>query len=250
MDAVKRRIQYGFFCVLLWVVILLPGCGLAGGSDMIFGELTEASENVYAGAGETAAAGENSVEEEDSQAETVMADVYPQVSFIPEDESKEDCDGIWVHVCGAVVNPGVYRLSYGGRIQDAVEAAGGVLPEAAGDYLNLARRVSDGDKIIVPFLSEVGEAPYGDSLLQDRTSEEMAAQGNGTDQEAENDGLVNINTADVNVLMTLPGIGQGRAEDIVSYREAHGAFSEKEDLMQVSGIGEAIYEKLEYLITV
>lgn len=147
---------------------------------------------------------------------------------------------IYVHVCGAVVSPGVYALRDGARAADAVAAAGGMLPDAAADYLNLAQYVSDGSKLVVPSLEEAADSRYGVIRPED------AADGNVSSETA----LININTATAEELMALPGIGSSKAERIVAYRNEYGAFASTEELMQVSGIGTSTYEALRDLICV
>lgn len=139
---------------------------------------------------------------------------------------------VLVHVCGEVALPGVYALEAGSRICDAVAAAGGMTENAAADSLNLAQEVKDGEKIRVPNLSEAAFDPVGGPEA-------------GTEE-----GLVNLNTADADELATLPGIGKVKAEAILNYREERGGFSAIEELKEVSGIGDAIYEKLKEHITV
>lgn len=131
---------------------------------------------------------------------------------------------ICVYVCGAVVSPGVVELPAGSRVADALSAVGGFTVEAGEDYVNLAARIEDGQKIYFPTKAEV------------QTWE--------AEQYRKENGIVNINTADKNGLMTLPGIGEARAEDIIAYRKSHGAFRRKEDLKNVSGIKDNMYEKL------
>lgn len=137
---------------------------------------------------------------------------------------------IYVHVCGAVNEPGVVELPEGSRAEAGVSAAGGMRADADTDYVNLAAPLADGEKLYIPTLEE------GRALKE---------------QEAEKEsGLVNINTADSAALCTLPGIGESRAASIIAYREEHGAFQSVEDIMKVSGIGESAFGKLKDLITV
>ncbi len=143
-----------------------------------------------------------------------------------------------VHICGAVERPGVYELEAGDRIYQLVELAGGFTEDAAAGYLNLAGALSDGQKIVVPTRGEAADDPYG---------EEAVPEKNG---EAVDSGLVNINTADKARLMTLPGIGEAKALAIIAWRTEHGRFQTTEDIMLVSGIKEAAYEKIKTLITV
>ena len=142
----------------------------------------------------------------------------------PEDIASAEEVRILVHVCGAVVNPGVVSLSQGSRAEDALVAAGGFAENASMDYVNLAGYVGDGEKLYFP------------------TRDEVSA---GVQAQAEaDDGLVNINTADMATLCTLPGIGESRAKDIIAYRETHGDFESCEDIMKVSGIKTSVYNKL------
>lgn len=136
-----------------------------------------------------------------------------------------------VHVDGAVAVPGVYELSDGDRVKDAVEAAGGLAEGADTSGMNLAARVADGDKVYVPLEGE--EAPDAD------------AGGSGTREP-----LVNINTATEEELDELPGVGESTARAIVEDRERNGPFALPEDLMRVSGIGEKKFERLEAMICV
>jgi competence protein ComEA len=143
---------------------------------------------------------------------------------------------IVVHLCGEVRSPGIYELAQGSRLYEAVEAAGGMTEEAAADYLNLARILNDGEKIRIPDREAAAQEPFGPEALpgQDPGAEEK----------------VNLNTADAARLQTLPGIGEAKAGAILAYREEHGKFSSIEEIKQVSGIGEAVYENLKEHITV
>ena len=129
---------------------------------------------------------------------------------------------ILVHICGAVLMPGVYELSTGSRVYQLVELAGGFTPEAAEGYLNLAAVLTDGQKVVIPTVEEATADRYGVF-------------------EQESAGLVNINTADEALLMTLPGIGAAKAQAIIAWRTENGSFQTKEDIMQVHGIKEAAY---------
>ncbi len=175
------------------------------------------------------------------------------VSMAPEadeDESDKIPRTIFVHVCGAVERPGVYEIPAGSRMFEAVEAAGGFQEEACQDYLNMAGLLEDGTKLEIPTLEEAealkeaGEAP--EKLVSGTPGSTSSEKRNGdgaTD-------LININTADIAELCTLPGIGESRARAILEYREKNGGFQKKEDIMQVSGIGQKMYEKIEEDITV
>lgn len=175
--------------------------------------------------------------------ETAEADVLEgNAGNVPETvdaavESETQREEVCIYVCGCVAEPGVYALPAPARVQDAVEAAGGFGEEADTEYWNLAELVSDGEQIRIPTLSE-------SESLEARTVSEAAAA-----EEAAS-GLVNLNTATREELMTLTGIGEAKADAILAYREANGNFSSIEEIMNVSGIKEAGFEKIKDQITV
>lgn len=152
---------------------------------------------------------------------------------------------VHVHVCGAVKKAGVYLLSANAIVEDAITAAGGAAKGGAVDYLNLAETVSEGDKIYVPFLEDLDD-PYG---VTTQSSGGTAGNADPSSEEGKST-LVNINTADRAQLMTLSGIGETRADAIISYRESNGSFQKIEDIMKVSGIKEGAFEKMKDQITV
>ncbi len=146
---------------------------------------------------------------------------------------------VYVFVCGKVVDPGVYKLPDNSRICDALEAAGGVTKEGAFEALDQAKPLVDGQTIYVPGKEEEWV----------RTVEEERAEDNNSDAKG-SDGLININTAELNALMTLPGIGQAKALDIIKYREEHGGFQSVEDIMNIQGIKEGVFNKIKDRISI
>lgn len=158
--------------------------------------------------------------------------------------------GYYVHVCGAVNAPGVYLLERTKRICDAVEAAGGFCQDAQTDYLNLAEPLTDGMKIVILTQAEVrrllDEGIPTAATMQSGNSIQTTAAG---DPLADS-GLVNLNTANRELLCTLPGVGETRADRIIAYREQNGSFQKIEDIMQVEGIKDGLYQKIRELITV
>lgn len=141
---------------------------------------------------------------------------------------------VYVHICGAVIKPGVYQVEEGARLFDLIELSGGLTKEAAGDYINQAEPVADGQRIYIPTTKEV----------EDLTADEFM-EGNRTDSvAAEASALININTADANQLMSLPGIGESKANSIIEYRNANGKFKLIEDLMNIPGIKEGLFNQI------
>ena len=167
---------------------------------------------------------------------------------------REDMPLVYIHVCGLVCTPGVYGLPAGSRVYEAIEAAGGFSEAAVPDYLNLAQVLEDGMKIQVPD-REQAEEWKARGLTQSGISAGGVSGGVQTSgRTGTGDGgskaRVNLNTASREELMTLRGIGESRAEDIIHYREEFGGFKSIEDIMNVSGIKDAAFEKIKDSITV
>lgn len=152
----------------------------------------------------------------------------------------EEAPAIVVHVGGAVAEPGVRELPRGARVQDAVDAAGGFAEGAAGDGLNLARPLTDGEQIVVPMQEEVEAASSTASVEGAGDARTGTASG----------GKVNLNRASASELDALPGVGPSTAEKIVADREANGPFATVEDLKRVSGIGDKKFADLADLVCV
>lgn len=145
---------------------------------------------------------------------------------------------LYVYVCGEVEKPGVYTLPPGSRVCDVFEIAGGFTKDAATDYWNQARLLTDGEMIYVPTIEEAEErgVSAGDDL--------------GTFvQNDDEEGKVNINTASRSELMTIPGIGEAKADAIIAYRQANGSFSTIEEVKNVEGIKDGVFTKMkEYIV--
>jgi competence protein ComEA len=151
-------------------------------------------------------------------------------------ETKAAPEEVYVHVCGAVKKAGLYKLPAGARVGDAVDKAGGFTKNANQDAVNLAAFLSDGQQIYIPYESEAarsGPVPSSEDSLPD------------TGQNR-----VNINTAQEAELTSLSGIGESKALAILEYRREHGSFSSPEDIRNVPGIGDGIYNRIKDLITV
>lgn len=142
------------------------------------------------------------------------------------EESTSDINYIFVHVCGAVNCEGVYELPNGSRVYQAIELAGGFREDADTQAVNQAEVLSDEQKLYIPMMGEEYSTV------------------------SEEEGKININKASKEELMTLPGVGESRADSILKYREEVGAFKSIDDIMQVSGIKEGLFEKIKNLITI
>lgn len=156
-------------------------------------------------------------------------------------EQADDGEGVLVvDVAGAVASPSVVELPAGARVRDAIEAAGGLAPDADPSALNRAAPLSDGQQVYVPRQGEAAPGSGGTA--------QAGSSGSGSGAPAA--GPVNVNTAGADELDALPGIGPATAQAIIEDREANGPFATVEDLMRVSGIGEKKFAKLEGSICV
>ncbi len=158
----------------------------------------------------------------------------PQEHFHPNDVGR-----MIVHVTGAVRREGVYKLQFGDRVIDALELAGGADPNANLSSINLAEKVKDGQKIMVPKKPERSAAVRG--------SDDLGIGGSGTSSST---GKVNINAADEKDLCQVRGVGPSTAKKIIEHRTANGPFSKIEDIMKVKGIGKGKFEKIKEKITI
>lgn len=217
----------GACLTLALVVIVLLVVGRPGGVTIERGAVTQA-------AGDTAVAAASALSSE------------PMTEEAPTTPSPV---GVTVHVDGAVVSPGVYELGGASpRVNDAVLAAGGLLPDADTSPLNLAATISDGDKVHVPTREEVASGVAVSPAAAG--SQGTPAVGAKAEEGSVGEGILDINTATAAELDDLPGVGPSTAAAIVEDREANGPFSSVEDLMRVSGIGEKKFAKLKDRIRV
>lgn len=143
-----------------------------------------------------------------------------------EDVETEKEDSIFVYVCGAVLYEGVYELPKGSRAYEAIEAAGGFTEDAAITQINQAEVLEDETQLYIPTIDEIAEST------------------------SQSDGKVNLNTATKEELMTLPGVGEAKANLIMQYRETNGRFQQIEDVMNISGIKEGLFAKIKDYIKV
>lgn len=186
-------------------------------------------ENVYFQT-ETSVAGTQ--QNEDVAATEIMAENNADDTQMAGSDKK-----CFVYICGAVNVPGVYEVEQNARLYEVVEAAGGLREDAAEESVNQARQIEDGEMIRILTQEEAAQA-----------GDEEAGEGAENDVKAEtandSDGRIDLNLATVAELMTLPGIGQAKADSIVRYREKNGAFSSIEEIKQVEGIKEGVYNRI------
>lgn len=175
-------------------------------------------------------------QEDTLETECLMSEEQEQVEAF-ETQTMEEWLLYYVYICGAVEHPGVYALPEGSRIYEVIQMAGGLTEEADESLTNQAEQISDGMMIQIYTKEEAAEAGM------------KSVSGTAADRNTE-DGRININTAGVTELMTLPGIGASKAEAILAYRTEHGAFSSIEDLMNVSGIKEGTFLQMKEHIKV
>ena len=200
-------------------------------------------------------------EPEEDQAQTAFSDRTPSQNGADMPSGAPSADGapaaespsreiqtmIRVHVCGAVCQPGVYAFPLGSRAEAAVEAAGGFTEEADREFVNLAAFLQDGEQLCIPTEEEAAEAR---ELLQPGSRFGSADRSPGGQlSPAGTGGKVDLNKADKQALMSLPGIGEKLAERILDYRSTHGPFRSAEDLIKVPGIKEKAFGKLSGLVT-
>lgn len=219
-----------FVCVLLASVLL---CGCASAQD----EVLMALDSDKTAVSDTAVP-------ESTMLDTADKDVT-EALFSGEAVTETEPPQVYIYVCGAVELPGVYCLRQGSRLYEAVELAGGLTGDADENCLNMAREIADGEQVVIltqeeaALLKESGIYPGMDS----------SGQGNGQPGTGAC-GLVNINTASLAELTTVSGIGEGRAQAIIAYREQNGSFQSIEDIKKVDGIKDGLFSKIKDKITV
>lgn len=153
---------------------------------------------------------------------------------------------VYVQVTGAVKYPGVYELPEGSRVFEAIEKAGGMTDDARAESINQALEVSDGQLIVLYTQQEWQQMQAGTM----NGSEDLAAAQDVLSESAADDGRININTASAEQLCTISGIGESRAQSIITYREQNGAFESIEEIKKVSGIKDGLFQKIKDKIKV
>lgn len=221
----KIRKKYGkIVCVLSLIVLLTSGCGQE--EEAVFLEQKQDLQE------EKEESGEENPEEvgsEETTSEEATKEKNPEAK-------------ICIFVCGAVKNPGVYYLNANARVYEAIEAAGGFSEEADTGWLNQAEILTDGDKIRIYSKEETQKMQ--EEGTREETKEETNSEGS-----KEESGKVNLNTASLEELQTVPGIGAAKAAAIIEYRETQGKFNSTQDIQNVPGIKGKTFEKIQPYIT-
>ena len=178
----------------------------------------------------------------------ILAEGKTKVTIMPEtvqtivpSEIPVQTEEVVVYLCGAVNEPGIYTLPGGSRLYEALALAGGFSAEADPAYHNLARDIADGERIYILSFEET-KALTTEQAVQGEAGGQTASQGENS--------KIDLNTATAEQLMELPGIGEAKAAGILEYRKRVGRFTDIEEIMNVSGIGEAMFEKIKDKVTV
>lgn len=249
----KKFITIGLTCLFLLVAGVCYSCTFRNNASQV--EIVESKKN---GNSNISGRNDNKLEAgttEGKKSGNVYISAQPESSTAASDKVKESSRMktlgqntiIYVHICGAVKNPGVYQAKEGARLFDFIKLAGGLSKAADGNYTNQAQKVSDGQRIYIPTRNEVKKLSTGEYMA--------GAEANGKTKSESQDAsedkiLVNINEADSNKLMELPGIGKAKADKIIEYRSANGNFKKIEDIMNIPGIKEGLFQKISPYITV
>ena len=200
----------------------------------------------YLAAGDGAAGGEGY-----ALTDLPAGSASPQASAAPSPQSSAP---LVVYVCGAVRTPGVYTFAPGARIADLIDRAGGATGAAALETINLAALLTDGQQVVVPRRDEVAASGTAGAAAPDGSAAGAVAGGSAVVQGGTMSGttgaLINLNSASLSELDTLPGVGPSTAQKIIDYRTANGGFKSVDDLKNVSGIGDVRFAELKDLVTV
>lgn len=238
----KVNILLSFLCC-----VIMTGC--AGTQQFAFSEVPEQEDTkTVVSEQETAEPAEAGCKSGEVKSDTQSGAVDAEQTY-----QEEDIQSIFVHVTGEVEHPGVYELEPGARVFEAIQQAGGMTARAAQDCINQAQPLTDGQMICI-----LSQAEYEEACRENGDGTGAAGQDNGAIENLsaqsvvgqQEDGKININTADAAQLKQIPGIGDVRAGQIITYRQQHGPFQEIEDIKQIEGIGDGLLEQIREYIKV
>lgn len=181
-------------------------------------------------------------------------DSKEEVSIIEEEkeEVKEENNFIVVDIKGSVNKPGVYKIKENARVNDAIEASGGLSKNANTRFINLSKLLKDGDVVVIYSNEEIENAKKEEKIVVETpcVCEEVKNDACYKEEVKDNNNKININTATINELMNLDGIGEAKAKLIIEYRTKNGNFKDIKDIMKVKGISETLYSKFKENITI
>lgn len=168
-----------------------------------------------------------------------------------DDKKEDEIKEIFVDIKGAIVNPGIYKVEVSSRVNDVINLAGGLLENADTSKINLAKKVTDEMTIIIYTKEEIqNRISSNECICNCEDIKNDACVNDDKNDNSEGNMVVNINTAGIKEFLILPGIGEAKAEEIISYRNSNGLFENIDDIKKVSGIGDALFEKIKIYITV
>lgn len=251
---VKKIVYLANFCLFMGVI--LCGCSAqqeAKESELIL-QLQDKEETALQQTGNT---GKEAVLQQEQSKRNEVAlqqaeniNITETTALTKESQPIQSQQEIYVYICGAVNNAGVYRTGAGSRLFEVVELAGGFSSDADETCLNLAREAQDGEQIVI--LTKEETAALAEKGMYNAGSVEQGSTKNTNVEKSavQGGGLVNINTASVSELTTVTGIGESRAQAIIAYREANGGFQTIEDIKKVDGIKDGLFAKIKDKITV
>ncbi|MCI7083625.1 MAG: helix-hairpin-helix domain-containing protein [Tenericutes bacterium] len=184
-----------------------------------------------------------------------LIDSFENNSYELKDEVK--AEKIIVDIKGEIKKPGVYNIKVGSRVNDLINEAGGLSKNANTRFINLSKKLEDGEVVVIYSNKEINDAKKNDKLevtapcVCEEVKNDACYNENSTNNNTNNGSkIVNINTASIQELTTLNGIGESKAKAIVSYRDKNGKFKAIKDIMNVSGISETLFSKIKNNITV
>lgn len=204
--------------------------------------------------------------------DTIKKEEITELKKEKKEDKKEEKEYIYVDVKGNVNNPDVYQIENDKRVIDAINIAGGLKDNSDTSILNLSKKLTDEMCIIIYTYNETEEYrkqmmkteeinkklnekildvdSFNDAQIKSTTKQKTNITTQNSEEKEETSKIVSINTANIDELLTISGIGESKAKAIISYREENGEFKQIEDIMNVSGIGESLFEKIKDYITV
>ncbi|WP_304341132.1 DUF655 domain-containing protein [Metaclostridioides mangenotii] len=231
----KKRILIISLLILVFCLIILIKLGTGFGNDVY---VVSKNEDVS--------------KKNDSNKVNKTEEADNNLNKLNEEADKKEKDGkITVYISGAVQKPGIVTINSNKRLFDAVQMLGGTTEKADLNRVNMASKLEDEKHYIVPRIGEVIDVEDDEIASADNKGENNIGAGtNNGESESNSSGKVNINTAELKDLDTLPGIGEATANKIIQYREENGKFNSIEDIKNVNGIGDKKYDNIKEMISV